>query len=131
MFSPLARVVTGMDSLIIWETEIQGQVKQAYLEACQNQRVNRDLHFLFQKVLKIGKDIRSLKSTNASLPSLAQAIQLALEAHRYPLEDSKILFVGASHINRCLIHYFQEKGARSLVLTNRTPKTFKFLMSTL
>ncbi len=56
-FAHLCRVTAGLDSAVVGETQVQGQVRQAYDEGRCN--ANSDLHFLFQKALKVGKWVRS------------------------------------------------------------------------
>ena len=57
-FLHLVRVTTGLDSAILGETEIQGQIKKDYEKSCQSP-LPKELHFAFQKALKIGKQVRT------------------------------------------------------------------------
>lgn len=118
-FSHLARVTAGMDSAILGETEIQGQVKRAYIEALCGRKIAADLHFLFQKCLKIGKNIRRLLSiTNEQ--TLEKAVLLAAEGFLGDLSTKRLLFVGISQINQKIYHTFKEKGLKDLTFCNRT-----------
>jgi glutamyl-tRNA reductase len=114
-FRHLLRVVCGLDSAILGETEIQGQVKTAYERAHLSKGLPKPLHFLFQKALKVGKWMRShfiFKNKNTLLESL---IELGGET----LLKKRTLFVGASQINKILIKELSLKGA-NLTVCNRT-----------
>lgn len=119
-FFHLARVTSGMDSAIIGETEIQGQVKQAYEKATAFQCLSSELHFLFQKCLKIGKTVRTHASLSNGLLTVEEAI---CEVGRTLLGDLKnlpILFVGLSEINRKIFFSFKRRGFRNITFSNRS-----------
>ncbi len=109
-FFHLARVVSGLDSAILFETEIQGQVKVAYNQA--QRPLPSELHYLFQKCLKIGKDIRSSIHLCPHMASTDSAILPLVK------NSPKTLLVGASKINKALIEKYQ---GHDLTLINRTP----------
>jgi len=67
-FLHLAKVTAGFDSAIMAETEIQGQVKQAYEEALKSKKLPSELHFLFQKSLHISKLCRSKYDLGRGMP---------------------------------------------------------------
>jgi glutamyl-tRNA reductase len=100
-FLHLAKVTIGLDSAIILETEIQGQVKRAY-QAASN--LNKDLHFIFQKSLKIGKEIRSMSRLNHNISNLPRTISKI--AHSF-FTAPKALFIGASSINFTILSEFE------------------------
>lgn len=122
-FFHLAKVVSGLDSAIIGETEIQGQVKEAYLSALKLHSLEKDLHFLFQKCLKIGKEIRSKIPLEKGIPDLEHACLYKGKALFDSLEEAKVLFVGASDINVKIIRFLQAKGVSNIALANRTFET--------
>lgn len=70
----LCRVTAGLDSAIIAETEIQGQVKSAYELAQEFHVLPFELHYLFQKSLGIAKKVRTVLPTKPGLPDVGQAI---------------------------------------------------------
>ena len=125
-FEHLAKVTTGLDSAILAETEIQGQVKNAYREAHTNKTCSRDLHFLFQKSLKIGKEIRSKFPVEKNVPDLVQTIINLKENLRSVKERPKLLFIGASKINQQIIKRIDLKKYQ-VFLTNRTQEKGKLL----
>lgn len=109
-FTHLSKVTAGLDSACIAETEIQGQVKNAYEWGRFHQKLPSDLHFLFQKSLAIGKHVRSSLHIPSGLPTFEDALyEMALE-HHPGLANARVLFVGASAINKTLITYFKTKN---------------------
>jgi glutamyl-tRNA reductase len=122
-FSHLARVTSGLDSAIVAETEIQGQVKIAYEMASDYHALPKELHFLFQKSLNIAKKVRSTLQLGHGMPNLEHAI-LNTGYHFFSTpETAKILFVGASDINYKILCYLKNKNLPHLTLCNRSELT--------
>ena len=121
-FNHLGKVVSGVDSAIFGESDIQRQVKLAYENARKKKTLLHELHYLFQKGLKIGKEMRSsFLMANKETP-LPLVIQTILEKNQPPIEEAEMLFVGNSAINRKLISYFQSRGAKKITLCTRMKK---------
>lgn len=117
-FLHLGRVISGMDSLIFGESDIQHQVKVSYEMARKKRKLTPALHYLFQKGLKIGKDMRTaVLPSNAHLPFAVHSFVDCLQG-----ESKKILFVGNSMINRAILSYFLSKNYKNLSLCTRTKK---------
>lgn len=113
-FIHLAKVTAGLDSAILGETEIQGQVKAAYEKAPM---VCLELHFLFQKALHLAKHVRTTMPLTTT--------QLEDTVLRLCSPFRKVLFIGLSAINRRLIKALKTTSLVSL--SNRTEdKAFQF-----
>ncbi len=120
-FHHLCRVTAGLDSAIVAETEIQGQVKIAYEKTVEQIPVPSDLHFLFQKSLQIGKKVRSRLPLQRGIPNLEHAILNAAElSSATKAFDTPILFLGASDINFKILKFLKQKGFTNITLCNRT-----------
>lgn len=119
-FFHLCRVTAGLDSAIVAETEIQGQVKIAYEKTIEMIPIPGDLHFLFQKSLQIGKRVRNEISIRRGAPNLEHAILSAGGGSLLEQQHKAILFVGASDINLKIIRFLKQKGFCNLTLCNRT-----------
>lgn len=119
-FFHLACVTAGVDSALVGETEIQGQVKRAYEDAVSIRPLSSEMHFLFQKCLKIGKNVRTQEDLSRGLPTLEEAILQAAENLLGNLERRKILFVGLSEINHKIFVRFKQKGFRNITFCNRS-----------
>lgn len=120
-FLHLARVTAGLDSAIVAETEIQGQVKMAYEKAVLYSQLPPEMHYLFQKCLKIGKQVRTKLPLKAGLPDLEDAILHAGKHFFNDVKKIKILAVGASLINLKVVKFLKGKGCQNITLINRTP----------
>lgn len=118
-FTHLALVTAGLDSVIIAETEIQRQVKTAYENASLYGTLSSEMHYLFQKCLKIGKEIRSSFPIPHGSPTLERMI-FELSCHFFAsIAGMKIFFIGNSEINRKILSYFLQKGAQAITLCTR------------
>lgn len=124
-FNHLTRVTLGLDSAIIAETEIQGQVKIAYEATSDYHTLPSDLHFLFQKALGTAKKLRTELQLGRGMPNLEHAIlQIGKNVFKFP-EKSRILFVGASEINEKILHYLKNKQFIDISLCNRSEEQAK------
>lgn len=116
-FVHLASVTAGLDSAVMGESDIQRQVKLAYQGAAEKQKLPSDLHFLFQKCLKMGKWARSSFSMYSELPTIEGSLfRLMRDIGFFP---SSILFIGHSEINRKIISYFKRKRVEKMTLCTR------------
>ncbi len=112
-FFHLCKVAAGLDSAILAETEIQRQVKVAYATA---RNLSSCLHFVFQKALKVSKEVRSQLDMQKGCPTLYGTLwQLA------DWKKGRVLLVGYSEINRGLISFLMHKGVVDLTLSTRNP----------
>jgi glutamyl-tRNA reductase len=117
-FVHLAKVTAGIDSAILGESEIQRQVKESYELAAKEQTLPPDLHFLFQKALRIGKIIRSHRFYQQPY-GLKEVVSHFLS--RYVAPTDPILFIGYSEINRRIIKHFLQMGISSISLCTKSP----------
>ncbi len=111
-FYHLCKVAAGLDSAIYAESEIQRQVRTAYANASH---LPSCLHFVFQKALKVSKEIRSCHQR--SVPSLYHALWALTE-----WRNRKVLLVGYSQVNRGLISFLLHKGIQPITLITRNPE---------
>ncbi|SRR3989339_435926 len=124
-FNHLAKVTAGFDSVIFGEAEIQRQVKEAYEKACLQQNLPSSLHFMFQKSLKIGKEIRTTFSLPKSHVSMESTVGDLIRYFYQDQKDLSILFVGFSEINRKIIPFLKGKGFSNLYLITRNVEAAK------
>jgi glutamyl-tRNA reductase len=125
-FKHLSRVTAGLDSSIIAETEIQGQVKAAYDSFSKLGYLTSEMHYLFQRSLKIGKHIRSNVFHNQSLPKIEHAIHNTVAQHCENPQKQRLLFVGASDINRKILSYLRLKKYDNISICNRSTDSAKY-----
>lgn len=122
-FMHLAKVSSGVDSVVFGEAEIQRQVKTAYEEACLRYKLPSSLHYLFQKSLKIGKEIRTRFELPKGSVSLESTIWNLAKCFFIGAEPISVLLIGYSKINRKIIQYFKNKEAIVLHLATKNPET--------
>ncbi len=124
-FTHVARVTAGLDSVIFAETEIQRQVKEAYEKACQLYTLPSSLHFMFQKSLKLGKEIRTTYALPKTQVSMESTLSDLIRYFFAEKKDLSILFIGFSEINRKIIPFLKGKGFSNLHLATRNPESAK------
>ncbi|SPN73832.1 Glutamyl-tRNA reductase,glutamyl-tRNA reductase,Glutamyl-tRNA reductase,glutamyl-tRNA reductase,Glutamyl-tRNAGlu reductase, N-terminal domain [Chlamydia serpentis] len=125
-FSHLFCVTSGLDSLIFGETEIQGQVKRAYLKTAKQRSLPFDLHFLFQKALKEGKDYRSQTIFPRNEVTIETVIRESLLIYGKSV-DANLLFVGYSDINRKVAGSLYQNGYYNITFCSRQKVTSPYL----
>lgn len=116
----LFRVCTGLDSMLIGEAEILGQVKDAYLAATRVKSLGRTLHHLFREALAAGKAARAQTRIGGESVSIATAAVDAARARLGTLEGKSVLVVGAGKMGRTAVKRLRAEGAARVVVANRT-----------
>ena len=115
----LYRVSSGLDSQLLGENEILGQVKRAFSEAKAVNASNGTLERLFDGAIKMGKKIRKETCINQGSTSLSSmAIKLAEKT--VSLDNKTILLVGVNKINEQIAHYLHERRIQTVIVANRT-----------
>jgi glutamyl-tRNA reductase len=115
----LFRVVSGLDSMVLGETEIFGQVKQAYQTALESGATRRSLNKLFQHAFRVGKRVRNDTSIQRGSTSVGSvAVDLAEKVH--DLKDCHVMLVGAGEMSRTCAQSLMSRGARSVIVSNRS-----------
>jgi glutamyl-tRNA reductase len=113
-------VAAGMDSLVVGETEILGQVKTAYEAAKSAGLTGKRLNVLFQRALYVGKRVRTdtgIAAGSSSVPSVA--VQLA-ESIFGRLEGKSALILGAGAMAELAAKHLVARGIGRLAVANRT-----------
>ena len=118
----LFRVASGLDSMVLGEPQILGQMKQAARVAEDAGTLGTLLHKLFQKTFAVAKEVRSTTAIGANIVSMAAAtVRLAARIFDNAGEQ-QILFVGAGEmIELCAAHFAAQQPKR-LTVANRTPE---------
>ena len=116
----LCRVVSGLDSMMLGETEIFGQVKQSYQAALDAGTTAGTLNRLFQRAFGIGKKVRTDTSIQEGSTSVGNvAVDLAEKIFGH-LKDSEVMVLGAGEMSRITAQSLVSRGARSIFVTNRS-----------
>jgi glutamyl-tRNA reductase len=117
----LFRVVSGLDSMIVGEPQIFGQVKAAYSLACDQRTTGPAINRLFHHAFRVGKIIRSTTSVGEGAVSVSYAaVELARKIFGN-LEGRSVLLVGAGKTGELCARGLVDSGVESLFIANRTP----------
>ncbi|MDP9111943.1 MAG: glutamyl-tRNA reductase, partial [Candidatus Eremiobacteraeota bacterium] len=116
----LFRVSTGLDSMLLGEAEILGQVKDAYIQAQQAGSLGKTLHHLFREALNAGKGARSQTRIGDESVSIATAAIELAKLRLGELRDKTVVVIGAGKMGRSAAKRLQGEGARRLIITNRS-----------
>jgi len=115
----LIEVAAGLDSQMLGETEIFGQVKDAYADAQARGSTGPVLNRVFQKAFQAAKHVRSHSAITEGQVSVANvAVELAQSIFG-GLADARILLLGAGEIGEKTAKAFQSRGASSLTVASR------------
>ena len=118
----LFSVTSGLDSMVIGETEITGQVKNAYQAAQRAGLTGRVLNRLFQTALQIGKEIRTHTAIGRGATSVGSvAVELAEKVFSGDLSDKTVMILGAGKMGEACVRHLTKRGARSVLVANRSP----------
>ena len=116
----LFAVVSGLDSMVLGETEIFGQVKDAYSTAHTAGSTGRLLNKLFQHSFRVGKMVRNTTDIQRGSTSVGSvAVELA-EKIFGDLRETRILLLGAGDMSRRVAQSLQSRGASAIVVSNRS-----------
>ncbi len=114
------RVASGLDSMVLGEPQILGQMKQAVREADAAGTLGTTLHQLFQRSFSVAKEVRtSTEIGTHSISMAAAAVRLAGQLFE-DLGRIRILFVGAGEMIELAATHFAAKAPRHIAIANRT-----------
>ncbi|CAM3755784.1 Glutamyl-tRNA reductase [Vibrio aerogenes CECT 7868] len=116
----LMRVCCGLDSLILGEPQILGQVKQAYSESRELEAIDSSVDKLFQKAFSVAKRVRTETEIGGNAVSVAYAA-CTLAKHIFEsLSDSTVLLVGAGETIELVARHLAANGCKHMMVANRT-----------
>ncbi|MDO6386289.1 MULTISPECIES: glutamyl-tRNA reductase [Uliginosibacterium] len=114
------RVASGLDSMVLGEPQILGQLKEAARLADSAGTLGANLHKLFQNSFAVAKEVRSSTAIGANTVSMAAAaVHLAARIFER-MSDTRILFVGAGEMIELCAAHFAGSQPRSMSIANRT-----------
>ncbi len=114
------RVASGLDSMVLGEPQILGQMKQAARVAENAGTLGTLLHKLFQKTFAVAKEVRSTTAIGANIVSMAAATVHLAERIFEDIAGQKVLFIGAGEmVELCAAHFAAHKPKR-ITVANRT-----------
>lgn len=124
----LFSVASGMDSMVLGETEITGQVKHAYQSAQETKLTGRVLNRVFQKALQTAKEIRSSTLIGRGATSVGSvAVELAEKIFGGDLSEKTVMIIGAGKMGEACIRHLAKRGLKSVLVSNRSPERAEML----
>jgi glutamyl-tRNA reductase len=116
----LFKVACGLDSMVLGETEILGQLKQAYALAHRHGHTGARLNKAFQRAFHVAKHIRSQTNIQRGSVSMASvAVELAEKIFGL-LHNREVLVIGAGDTSEKTARALLSRGARSIIVANRS-----------
>lgn len=114
------RVASGLDSMVLGEAQILGQMKDAVRAADEAGALGSTLHQLFQRSFAVAKQVRTSTEIGAhSISMTAAAVRLASQLFE-DLKETRVLFVGAGEMIELAATHFAARTPRSMAIANRT-----------
>lgn len=116
----LFRVAASLDSMVVGEPQILGQLKSAYAMAKEHGSVNGFLDTLVTRAFNVAKRVRSETEIGANAVSVSYtAVELAREIFG-SLKDKKVIVVGAGKMSEAAARHLHHSGTSQIYVTNRT-----------
>lgn len=117
----LFRVGAGLDSMVVGETEISGQIKQAYETARSANLTGGTLNRVFQGAFQVLKEIRTRTGIGRGATSVGGAsVELAGKVFGPELSKQSVMIIGAGQMGEACVRHLTKKGARSILVSNRS-----------
>ena len=121
------RVASGLDSMVLGEPQILGQMKDAMRAASQAGALGTLLHQLFQRTFAVAKEVRSQTAIGANSVSMAAAaVKLAQRVFGH-LGESRVLFIGAGEMIELCATHFAAAHPKEITVANRTKERAELL----
>ncbi|MGB9092486.1 MAG: glutamyl-tRNA reductase [Gallionella sp.] len=114
------RVASGLDSMVLGEPQILGQMKQAVRQAEQAGTLGFLLHKLFQRTFSVAKDVRTQTEIGANLVSMAAASVRLAERIFPSISEQRVLFIGAGEMIELNAVHFAARSPKQITVANRT-----------
>lgn len=117
----LFSVASGLDSMVLGETEITGQIKQAYLAAQESKLTGKVLNRVFQTAFQVAKEIRTETSIGRGATSVGSvAVELAERIFDQDFSTRTVMIVGAGKMGEACVRHLAKKGAKEVLVVNRS-----------
>jgi glutamyl-tRNA reductase len=121
------RVASGLDSMVIGEPQILGQMKDAVRAAEENGTLGTQLHKLFQRSFSVAKEVRSTTAIGANIVSMAAAGVHLAERIFESIAGQRILFIGAGEMIELCAAHFCAGQPKQVTIANRTLERARLL----
>lgn len=127
----IMQVACGLDSMILGEPQILGQMKEAFSESCTAGAVDTLFHQLFQHVFSVAKEIRTATAIGACPVSVASAAVHFAKKQAAAFAQAKVVLIGAGDTTELLIRYLKNHLTFPITLVNRNTEKAVTLLQAL
>lgn len=125
----ILRVASGLDSLVMGEPQILGQIKDAYTHANDAGAIGQQLNRLFQHTFSVAKEVRTNTAIGSNPVSVAfAAVSLAKQIFTN-LSEHTALLIGAGETIELVARHLKEQGIKKMIVANRTVERAQLLAS--
>lgn len=114
------RVASGLDSMLLGETQILGQVRSAYQQAVEYEATNRVMNTLFQLALTVGKRVRTETGIDQNAVSISYAAVELARQHLGSLNGRSVLIIGAGKMSELTAKHLVDNGVSGVIVSNRS-----------
>jgi glutamyl-tRNA reductase len=114
------RVASGLDSMVLGEPQILGQMKTAFAQAHRNGNTGKVLNRLFQTTFSVAKEVRSTTSIGSHAVSVAYAAVALAKQIFSDISNQTVLVVGAGDTIELTCQHLAGQGVKNIVVANRT-----------
>ncbi len=118
----LFRVASGLDSMVVGETEVLGQAKKAYEAARATGSAGKYLHRLFQRAFRVAKHVRTHTEITRGAVSVGSVVVDLAQKIFGDLRSCKVLVVGAGETSERTVRALVSRGVADLRVSNRSPE---------
>ncbi len=123
------RVASGLDSMVLGEPQILGQLKSAVKSAEHAGTLGLLLHKLFQRTFFVAKEVRTSTEIGASSISMAAAAVRLAERIFGDIAEQRVLFIGAGEMIELCANHFSARNPKEITVANRTVERAELLSS--
>jgi glutamyl-tRNA reductase len=117
----LFAVASGLDSMVLGETEITGQVKNAYQAAKDAGLTGKKMNRLFQTAMQVVKEVRTNTAIGRGATSVGSvAVALAEKVFDRDLGDKTVMILGAGKMGEACVKHLAKRGAKTVLVSNRS-----------
>lgn len=116
----LLRVATGLDSLVLGEPQILGQVTDTFMQATEAGVLGHCLTQLFRAAIRAGKRARSETAISANPASISSVALALAQQHAGDLRQQRVLVIGVGEMGRLTLKALSHRGAGCVEVVNRT-----------
>jgi glutamyl-tRNA reductase len=116
----IMHVACGLDSMVLGEPQVLGQMKEAFSESCAAGSVGPQFNRLFQQVFFVAKEVRTNTAIGACPVSMASAaVNLAKQIFQNDFAQTTVLLIGAGDTIQLVLRYLKTQSVRQVLIANR------------